>query len=40
VVLDDSALQKLLGTVKKTSYEAGIRKTLETMKAPSRARAA
>ena len=40
VVLDDSALQKLLGTGKKTSYEAGIRKTLETMKGPSRARAA
>ena len=33
VVLDDSALQKLLGPVKKTSYEEGIRKTLEQMHA-------
>src|SRR5215813_1669401 len=31
VVLDDSAIQKLLGPVKKTSYEEGIRKTLEQM---------
>jgi nucleoside-diphosphate-sugar epimerase len=40
VVLDDSALQKLLGPVKKTSYDEGIRKTLESMRASSRARAA
>jgi hypothetical protein len=33
VVLDDSALQKLLGPVKKTSYDEGIRKTLEQMRA-------
>jgi len=33
VVLDDSALQTLLGPVKKTSYEEGIRKTLEQMHA-------
>lgn len=39
VVLDDSALQKLLGPVKKTSYDEGIRKTLEAMRAPT-ARAA
>ena len=32
VVLDDSALQKLLGPVKKTSFEDGIRKTLEAMR--------
>ena len=35
VVLDDSALQKLLGPVKKTSYEQGIRKTLEAMRQES-----
>jgi nucleoside-diphosphate-sugar epimerase len=35
VVLDDSALQKLLGPVKKTSYDEGIRKTLEAMRAPT-----
>jgi len=40
VVLDDSALQKLLGPVKKTSYEDGIRKTLEQMRATSASRAA
>lgn len=40
VVLDDSALQKLLGPVKKTSYQDGIRKTLEVMRGPSVARAA
>jgi nucleoside-diphosphate-sugar epimerase len=33
VVLDDSALQKLLGPVRKTTYEDGIRKTLEEMRA-------
>ena len=32
VVLDDSALQKLLGPVKKTSYDEGIVKTLEAMR--------
>jgi hypothetical protein len=31
VVLDDSALRKLLGPVKKTSYDDGIRRTLEVM---------
>jgi len=31
VVLDDSALQELLGGVKKTSYEEGIRATLRAM---------
>ncbi|HET6981617.1 MAG TPA: SDR family oxidoreductase [Myxococcaceae bacterium] len=40
VVLDDSALQKLLGPVKKTSYDDGIRKTLEAMRASPAARAA
>jgi len=40
VVLDDSALQKLLSPVKKTSYEDGIRKTLEQMRATSASRAA
>jgi nucleoside-diphosphate-sugar epimerase len=40
VVLDDSAIQKLLGPVKKTSYDEGIRKTLETMRATPSARAA
>jgi nucleoside-diphosphate-sugar epimerase len=40
VVLDDSSLQKLLGPVKKTFYDEGIQKTLETMKATSSARAA
>ena len=40
VVLDDSAIQKLLGPVKKTSYDEGIRKTLEKMKATPTARAA
>lgn len=32
VVLDDSALRKLLGPVKKTSYDDGIRRTLEVMR--------
>ena len=32
VVLDDSALRKLLGPVRKTSYEQGIRKTLDQMR--------
>jgi len=40
VVLDDSALQKLLGPVKKTSYEDGIRKTLELMRRSTVAHAA
>ena len=40
VVLDDSALQRLLGPVKKTSYDEGIRKTLETMRPSPGARAA
>jgi nucleoside-diphosphate-sugar epimerase len=40
VVLDDSALQKLLGPVKKTSYDEGIRKTLETMRGSPITRAA
>ena len=35
VVLDDSALQTLLGPVKKTSYDDGIRKTLEQMRPPA-----
>src|SRR5215813_5988628 len=33
VVLDDTAIQKLLGPVKKTSYDEGIRRTLEQMRA-------
>jgi nucleoside-diphosphate-sugar epimerase len=40
VVLDDSALQRLLGPVKKTSYDEGIRKTLEQMGRSGLARAA
>jgi len=40
VVLDDSAIQTLLGPVKKTSYAEGIRKTLEAMRASPFARAA
>jgi nucleoside-diphosphate-sugar epimerase len=32
VILDDSALQRLLGPVKKTSYDEGIQKTLEAMR--------
>jgi len=40
VVLDDSALHRLLGPVRKTSYEEGIRKTLEAMRAQPTARAA
>ena len=40
VVLDDSAIQKLLGSVKKTSYDEGIRKTLEAMRSDPTARAA
>ena len=40
MVLDDSALRTLLGPVKKTSYEDGVRKTLEQMRATSAARAA
>lgn len=38
VVLDDSAIQKLLGPVKKTSYDEGIRKTLEAMRGSLAAR--
>jgi Nucleoside-diphosphate-sugar epimerases len=37
VVMDDSALQKLLGPVQKTSYDQGIRKTLELMRQESSA---
>src|SRR5215470_7443268 len=33
VVLEDSAIQKLLGPVKKTSYDDGIRRTLDQMRA-------
>jgi nucleoside-diphosphate-sugar epimerase len=40
VVLDDSALQRLLGPVKKTSYDEGIRKTLDGMGGATVARAA
>ncbi len=40
VVLDDSAIQKLLGPVKKTSYQDGILKTLEVMRGEQVARAA
>jgi len=40
VVLDDSALQKLLGPVRKTSYDEGIRRTLEAMRATPASRAA
>jgi nucleoside-diphosphate-sugar epimerase len=40
VVLDDSALRKLLGPVKKTSYEDGIRKTLATMRSGAAPRVA
>lgn len=40
VVLDDSAIQKLLGPVKKTSYDEGIRKTLEAMRSEPMAPAA
>ncbi|MBZ5609743.1 MAG: NAD-dependent epimerase/dehydratase family protein [Acidobacteriia bacterium] len=35
VIMDDSALRGLLGQVHKTSYEEGIRRTLERMKAPA-----
>jgi nucleoside-diphosphate-sugar epimerase len=35
VVLDDAAIQKLLGPVQKTSYDEGIRKTLEQMRGPA-----
>ena len=37
VVMDDSAIQKLLGPAKVTSYDDGIRKTLEAMRTPSEA---
>ncbi|HVP61421.1 MAG TPA: NAD-dependent epimerase/dehydratase family protein [Myxococcaceae bacterium] len=40
VVLDDSAIQKLLGPVKKTSYDEGIRRTLEAMRPAPAMRAA
>jgi nucleoside-diphosphate-sugar epimerase len=33
VVMDDSALHQLLGTVHKTTYEEGIRQTLRLMRA-------
>jgi nucleoside-diphosphate-sugar epimerase len=40
VVLDDSAIQKLLGPVKKTSYDEGIRTTLDAMRGTAVSRAA
>ena len=40
VVLDDSALQKLLGPLKKTSYEDGIQKTLKATRASAASSAA
>lgn len=40
VVLDDSAIQELLGPVKKTSYDEGIRTTLEAMRGTAVPRAA
>ena len=40
VVLDDSALQKLLGPLKKTSYEDGIQKTLKVTRASAASSAA
>ena len=40
VVLDDSAIQKLLGPVKKTSYDEGIRTTLDSMRGTAVSRAA
>jgi nucleoside-diphosphate-sugar epimerase len=36
VLLDDSALRGLLGTVPKTSYEDGIRRTLAALRAETR----
>jgi hypothetical protein len=33
VLLDDAKLQSKIGTIAKTSYEEGIRKTIEAMKA-------
>jgi nucleoside-diphosphate-sugar epimerase len=33
VLMDDSALQRLLGAVKKTSYDEGFRKTLDSYRA-------
>lgn len=36
VLLDDSRLKKLLGGVKRTSYDEGIRLTLESMPVPSK----
>ena len=39
VVLDDSAIQKLLGHLKKTSYEDGIQRTLEATRASAASRA-
>ena len=40
VVLDDSAIQKLLGPVKKTSYDEGIRTTLDSTRGTNAVRAA
>lgn len=34
VLMDDSALQKLIGPVSKTSYAEGVRRTLEAMRTP------
>jgi nucleoside-diphosphate-sugar epimerase len=36
VLMDDSALRGLLGEVRKTPYEEGIRRTLDSMRAPAR----
>lgn len=40
VLMDDSALRGLLGEVRKTPYEEGIRETLESMRASAHAAAA
>jgi nucleoside-diphosphate-sugar epimerase len=40
VILDDSGLQNLLGPLQKTSYDDGIRRTLEAMRASATSRAA
>jgi nucleoside-diphosphate-sugar epimerase len=32
VIMDDSAIHRLLGNIKKTSYEDGIRQTLSAIK--------
>jgi len=40
VILDDTALQRLLGPIRKTAYPEGVQQTIAAVPVPARARAA